>query len=70
MTPKEAAFQQCAFMILNDQCPPDRTHYLCMMREDDGLGSCTQCWSNYLWYLTFKPVEPVRPSESEGMAAV
>ena len=48
MTITEAAFFQCANMILHDQCPPERKHYLCMMDDDDAL-DCTQCWSNYLW---------------------
>ncbi len=30
MTKKESDLQRCAFMILRDQCPPDRKHYLCM----------------------------------------
>lgn len=56
MTIIEAAFRQCAFMILNDQCPPDRKHYLCMVSEDC-TGDCTQCWSNYLWGLTMGTIE-------------
>ena len=57
MTIKEAAFQQCAFMILHDQCPPDSKHYLCMKEEDDSIGDCTQCWSNYVWGLTMGTIE-------------
>ena len=49
MTERESALQKCAFMILSDQCPPDRKHYLCMMGEDDTALDCTQCWNNYLW---------------------
>jgi len=48
LTEKESAFLQCAHMILADQCPPDRKHYLCMKQEDD-TGDCAQCWSNFLW---------------------
>ena len=47
MTIKEAAFFQCAFMILHDQCPPERKHYLCMTEEDDSVQDCIQCWSRY-----------------------
>lgn len=57
MTMKEAAFQQCAFMILADQCPPDRKHYLCAIEEDDTDRDCTQCWSNYLWGLSMGTIE-------------
>ncbi len=57
MTVKEVALQQCALMILNDQCPPDRKHYLCMQGEDDTARDCTQCWSNYLWGITFGTIE-------------
>lgn len=49
MTKKEFDLQQCAHMILFDQCPPDRKHYLCMASEDDTALDCTQCWDNYLW---------------------
>lgn len=56
MTIIEAAFRQCAFMILHDQCPPDRKHYLCMVSEDC-TGDYTQCWSNYLWGLTMGTIE-------------
>ena len=48
VTKKESDLQRCAFMILRDQCPPDRKHYLCMKQEDD-TGDCTLCWDNYLW---------------------
>jgi len=58
MTITEAAFSQCAFMILFDQCPPDTNHYLCMKEEDDSIVDCTQCWSNYLWGLTMGTIEP------------
>ena len=50
MTKKESDLQRCAFMILRDQCPPDRKHYLCMVSEDC-TGDCTQCWINYLWAI-------------------
>ena len=48
LTEKEAAFLKCAHMILADQCPPEREHYLCMVSEDS-TGDCAQCWINYLW---------------------
>lgn len=48
MTITEDAFRQCAFMILFDQCPPERKHYLCMKEEDSSIHDCTQCWSDYL----------------------
>lgn len=67
MTVKEAAFQRCAFMILHDQCPPAREHYLRLMGEDDSAQDCTQCWSNYLWGLTMETVELPK---TEGRAAV
>lgn len=45
MTITEAALSRCAFMILHDQCQPEREHYLCMKMEDDCIGDCcTQCW--------------------------
>lgn len=50
LTEKESAFMRCAEMILADQCPPSREHYLCMQQEDD-TGDCSRCWSNYLWAL-------------------
>ena len=47
LTEKERALMDCAHMILFDQCPPERKHYLCMMSEDC-TGDCAQCWLNYL----------------------
>ncbi len=47
-TKKESALWDCARMILHDQCPPEREHYLCMKAEDD-TPDCTLCWDNYLW---------------------
>jgi len=57
MTRKENALRQCARMILHDQCPPERKHYLCMKVEDDSCADCTQCWENYLWDLAAGAVE-------------
>lgn len=57
MTLKEDAFRECALMILNDQCPPDRKHYLCMESEDDAGGQCAQCWNNYLWGIMRGAIE-------------
>lgn len=47
VTKKEWDIWQCALMILRDQCPPDRKHYLCMVSEDD-TGDCGLCWDSYL----------------------
>jgi len=60
MTIMEAALSQCAHMILADQCPPERNHYLCMKQEEDDTGNCTQCWENYLWGLTTGTIRPYR----------
>lgn len=57
MNEREAVFLQCAHMILNDQCPPERGHYLCMNCDDD-VGDCTQCWFNYLWGLSVGTIDP------------
>ena len=57
LTTKENAFRKCALMILHDQCPPERKHYLCMKVEDDSAADCTQCWDNYLWGLAAGTVE-------------
>lgn len=58
MTTAEDAFRQCALMILHDQCPPDRRHYMCMQEEDESIGfCCTQCWSDFLWELTNGTIE-------------
>lgn len=52
MSLKEHTFYYCAQMILNDQCPPEREHYLCMKQEDGDVEcSCIECWNNYLWEL-------------------
>lgn len=68
MTIKEAAFFQCAFMILHDQCPPERKHYLCMTEEDDSVQDCIQCWSNYLRNLTMGYIEI--PSQNDILPAL
>lgn len=49
MTDRERSLFRCAHMILLDQCPPEREHYLCMYSEDDTAAECTLCWDNYLW---------------------
>lgn len=59
MTQKEYAFLECARMILFDQCPPERKHYLCMVSEDC-TANCTQCWSDYLWKVGMGTIEPPR----------
>ncbi len=50
LTKKELSFLECARMILADQCPPDRRHYLCM-KSEDCTGDCSLCWNNYLWAI-------------------
>ena len=65
---KENAFFECACMILYDQCPPEREHYLCMRAEDDSAVDCTQCWNNYLLKLAAGTVE--FPKMKRGRAAV
>lgn len=47
LTKKECDLYDCARMILFDQCPPERKHYLCMVSENS-TGDCAQCWLNYL----------------------
>ena len=47
LTKKECGLWDCARMILRDECPPDRRHYLCTVSEDD-TPDCTLCWSNYM----------------------
>ena len=44
---KESMFK-LARMILNDQCPPDNTMYLCRMGECNDDCRCIECWDNYL----------------------
>lgn len=56
MTKKEWDLQRCALMILEDQCPPDRAHYLCMVSEDC-TGDCTRCWYNYLQGVAMGTIE-------------
>ncbi len=51
LTQKESAFLKCAEMILRDECPPDRKHYLCLQQEDDAESDCAQCWINYMWKI-------------------
>lgn len=57
MTKKEYALRQCARMILDDQCPPERKHYLCMKAEDESAVDCTKCWDDYLWGIAVGTVE-------------
>lgn len=67
MTEKESALQKCALMILHDQCPPERKHYLCMKGEDDSSVDCTLCWDNYLWGIAAGDTELPK---AEGRARV
>ena len=57
MTKKESDLRECALMILHDQCPPDRKHYLCMTGEDDTALDCTQCWDSYLGCIAAGTIE-------------
>lgn len=42
----------CALMILDDACPPDRRFYRCEMRCEDELdGTCDACWRAYLFFV-------------------
>ena len=47
LTKKECDLLDCAHMILQDQCPPDRRYYSCMVSEDC-TGDCIMCWYYYL----------------------
>lgn len=67
MTEKERDLHSCARMILFDQCPPDRKHYLCMKGEDDSGLDCTLCWDNYLWGIASGTIELPK---AEGRARV
>ena len=33
-----------ATRILNDECPPGRSNYLCLSAEEYADGICEQCW--------------------------
>lgn len=66
MTLMEYAFFHCAHMILQDQCPPDSRHYLCMKEEDDSIRDCSQCWNNYLWGLSMGTIAPYDKRSKKG----
>lgn len=66
VTKKELAIFKCAQMILLDQCPPERKHYLCMEVEDDSAVDCAQCWDRYLWGIADGSIEPL--CEGKGAA--
>lgn len=57
MTPKEYALHRCALMILRDECPPDRKHYLCMREEDELVCDCVKCWYDYVWGVSAGAIE-------------
>jgi hypothetical protein len=57
LTEKEYALRECAHMILHDQCPPKRKHYLCMGEEDDTTFDCSSCWYNYLQGIAAGTIE-------------
>ncbi len=69
LTQKESVFLQCARMILANQCPPERKHYLCMSQEDY-IEDCTMCWSNYLWGLSTGSIDPYMVKRDVVGAAV
>ena len=66
MAEKEYALFKCARMILLDQCPPERKHYLCMEAEDDSAVDCAQCWDRYLWGIAAGDVK--LPNEARRVA--
>lgn len=39
----------CAFRLLQDQCPKEPDMYLCMETEDYDDTACERCWSTYLY---------------------
>lgn len=42
----------CALMLLEDSCPPEKHMQLCLLQEDDEDGTaCTRCWYRYLFYV-------------------
>lgn len=67
MRTKESVFRDCALMILRDECPPAREHYLCMRGDDDTTRDCTQCWENYIWGISFGFIE--LPHKERGSRA-
>ena len=42
---------QCALILLNDGCPPEKSMMVCRMQEDGDGCDCSRCWSNYLYYV-------------------
>lgn len=67
---KGDAFLQCAYMILDDACPPDRNQYLCKVQEDD-IGDCIYCWRRYLRNIACGIIEPFCElyTETQGATA-
>lgn len=63
VTAKEAALEKCALMILADQCPPDRKHYLCMELEDGSETACSFCWRNYIRAVLAGAADPYKRDE-------
>ena len=62
-TKKENALWDCAFMILRDECPPDREHYLCMKQEEACGCDCFRCWDHYLRGIGGETIEfPRKPA--------
>lgn len=42
----------CAFLLLEDACPPEADMQLCRLQEDDDDGTaCHRCWAQYLIYV-------------------
>ena len=66
VTAKEAALERCALMILADQCPPDRKHYLCMRQEDD-TADCGLCWRNYIEAVLAGAADPHKEMKGVGI---
>ena len=42
---------ECALLLLDDECPPERCMQLCGMEEDATEDACRRCWKQYLYYV-------------------
>lgn len=41
----------CALLLLEDGCPPEREMQVCSMQDGDDGESCTRYWRRYLLYV-------------------
>lgn len=62
----------CCLMILADQCPPDRSMYLCTRDEE---GTCAECWRHYAFWVAgcanpYRDVSDLRQNEPKQAGAV